>query len=83
MKVLEAVRLVRSDHLTLATLWAITTDPERIVIALLLGWPDQLPQKARTPVLAWNSLNKQQRQLLLDHAPQGVLALLPPDVETN
>lgn len=79
MRVIEAARLVTTGSLTLATLWAITTTPERVLVALLLGQTDQLPPRARTPALAWAALNEQQRQILLDHAPAAVLARLPAD----
>ncbi len=79
MKVLEAVRLIRADYLGLQTLWTITTQPERVQIALILGCPSELPQRAATPELAWQAMNLRQRRLVLAHAPLAVRARLPDD----
>ena len=77
MKVVAAADLVIAGELDHTTLWRITTDPERIQLALILGLPDQLPAKARTPAAAWSALNAQQQRLVLEHAPSYVLARLP------
>lgn len=79
MKVLQAVRLVRADYLALRELWAITTQAERVQIALILGCPAELPARAATPELAWQAMNLQQRRVVLAHAPLAVRARLPAD----
>lgn len=79
MKVLEAVRLIRADYLGLQTLWTITTQSERVQIALILGCPSELPLRAATPELAWQAMNLKQRRLVLAHAPLAVRARLPDD----
>lgn len=72
-----AAVLCRAGKLPLDILWKITTDPKRVQIALILGFPSELPAKAQSLILAWNSLNQQQRRLVLVHAPARVQALLP------
>ena len=79
MKVLEAIRLVRADYLALPELWAIATQAERVQIALILGRPAELPQRAATPELAWQAMNLRQRRLVLAHAPLAIRARLPDD----
>ena len=77
MRVLEAVRLVRSEALALTQLWAIATRPERVQVALILGLPAELPAQAASPDLAWKSMNAQQRPLVLRHAPRANTRPLP------
>ena len=79
MRVLEAVRLVRAEMLALSSLWEITTKPERVQIALILGRPAELPPRAASPELAWKAMNAQQRRLVLRHAPLSVTSRLPAD----
>ena len=79
MRVLQAVRLVRSEALALPQLWAIATRPERVQVALILGLPAELPAQAASPDLAWKSMNTQQRRLVLRHAPLSVTRRLPSD----
>ncbi len=79
MRVLEAIRLVRSEALALPQLWAIATKSERVQVALILGLPAELPAQAASPDLAWKSMNTQQRRLVLRHAPPSVTRRLPPD----
>ena len=78
MKVGEAVRLVIGGRLALPVLWAITTDAERIQIALVLGRADQLPRGMRDPVAAYQSLNPQQQRLVWALAPVEVTRAFPP-----
>ena len=77
MKVGEAARLVISERLQLAVLWAIATDPERIQVALILDRPDELPRGTRTPAAAFATLNSQQQRLVHQLAPASVTDRLP------
>ncbi len=77
MRVVEAARLVSAGLIAPELLWQMTTTPERVVISLLLGRPDQLPPHAATPNLAWRALNTPHRMLLLRRAPRHVRACLP------
>jgi len=77
MRVLEAVRLVTTGQIAPDLLWQMTTIPERVAIALLLGRPDLLPAKASTPTEAWDALDARHRGLLLRRAPARVRARLP------
>ena len=79
MRVLEAVRLVRSEALALTQLWAIASRPERVQVALILGLPAERPAQAASPDLAWKSMNAQQRRLVLRHAPLSITRRLPSD----
>ncbi len=79
MRVLEAVKRVRSDRLALADLWPIANKAERVAIALILGLPGELPKQAATPDLAWRSLTARERRLVLAHAPPAIRARLPAD----
>ncbi len=83
MRVLEAVRLVRSGTLALPQLWAIATRPERVQVALILGLPTELPTQAASPDLAWKSMTTQQRRLVLRHAPLSITRRLPSDPATG
>ena len=65
--------------LALSSLWEITTKPERVQIALILGRPAELPPRAASPELAWKAMNAQQRRLVLRHAPLSVTGRLPVD----
>lgn len=77
MRVVEAARLVSTGQLSKTILWQMTTTPEQVVIALLLGRPEWLPQKAATPTTAWQALDTRYRTLLLRRAPATVRACLP------
>gem|GEM_PF-4935047 len=77
MRVLEAARLITTGVLPVDLLWQITTPTERIMIALLLGRPDQLPLTARTPNAAWDALDARQRTLLMRRAPRKIRLCLP------
>ncbi|AQS88567.1 hypothetical protein AA101099_0299 [Neoasaia chiangmaiensis NBRC 101099] len=77
MRVIEAARLISTGVMPADHLWQITTTPERVIMALLLGRPDWLPPHAATPRLAWNALNTRQREMLLRRAPKQVRACLP------
>jgi hypothetical protein len=79
MRVLEAVARIRSGRLALDDLWSITTRPERVQVALILGLPAELPIQASTPDLAWKALNLSQRRAVLKHAPAAIRARLPDD----
>ena len=83
MRVLEAVRLVRAEMLALSSLWEITTKPERVQVALILGCPAELPPQAASPELAWKAMTAQQRRLVLRHAPLSVTSRLPADPSTG
>ena len=83
MRVLEAVRLVRAEMLALSSLWEITTRPERVQVALILGRPAELPPQAASPALAWKAMNAQQRRLVVRHAPLSVTSRLPADPSTG
>jgi len=77
MRVLEATRLVTTGQIAPDLLWQMTTVPERVTIALLLGRPDLLPPKASTPTDAWDALDKRHRSLLLRRAPARIRQRLP------
>lgn len=79
MRVMEAVRLVRTGKLPMPALWQIATRPERVQVALILGLPAELPARAASPDLAWKSMNTQQRRLVLRHAPPSITRRLPSD----
>lgn len=77
MRVVEAARLIVTGNIAPDTLWQITSLPERVTIALLVGRPDYLPPAASTPTTAWNALDSRARALVLRRAPARVLRRLP------
>lgn len=83
MRVIEAARMISTGRMTVESLWEIATPRERIMVALLLGHPDWLPQQTRTPNAVWNALDSRQRDLLLRRAPRRIRASLPGYVSTS
>lgn len=71
--------MVRAEFLALPALWSIASQAERVTIALILGLPAELPERAATPEQAWAAMNLQQRRLVLAHAPLAVRRRLPAD----
>lgn len=72
MKIGEAVKAVLAGRVSTATLWLFATDPERVQIAIILGQPEELPEKLKHPLDAWHALNEQQRRVIRDRAPRGM-----------
>ncbi|GBQ63276.1 hypothetical protein AA103196_0545 [Ameyamaea chiangmaiensis NBRC 103196] len=77
MRVIEAARLVSTGQISPDILWQMTTVPERVTIALLLGRPDYLPSRATTPTQAWDAIDARHRDLLLRRAPARIRQRLP------
>ncbi len=72
MKIGEAVKAILSGRVSTSTLWLFATDPERIQIAIILGQPEELPERHKHPIDAWSALNEQQRRVVRDRAPRGM-----------